>query len=86
MSCGAGDDHCCYIDGVACLYLEEGTVAGRRWACGLLRALGSWAAVESSPQYQADVQPMWSRRGGGGCATYPAGKTCAVCGQRDTGQ
>lgn len=44
--------HCCWINGRVCPYLEEGTVEGRRWVCGLLRELGSWAAVYTDPRYQ----------------------------------
>lgn len=49
---GNGDDHCCYVDGKVCEFLEENTVPGRRWACGLLRRLESWAAVHEHPDYQ----------------------------------
>lgn len=49
---GNGEDHCCYIAGVVCSYLEENTVSGRRWACGLLVKYGTWAAMNPSPEYR----------------------------------
>lgn len=49
---GDGADHCCYLDGKPCPHLEEGTVPGRRWACGLLRQTGTWAAVAADPRYR----------------------------------
>lgn len=74
-------DHCCYVDGGVCRFLEENTVAGRRWVCGLLRQLGSWKAVHESAEYQKHVQPMWDRLGGDSCGDYPGpGRTCATCG------
>jgi hypothetical protein len=50
-------EHCCSFWGVICPYVEENTVPGRRWACGLLRELGTWAQVERDPRYIRDVQP-----------------------------
>ncbi len=49
---GNAADHCCYLDGVVCDYLEENTVPGRRWACGLLVRFGSWQAMSASAEYQ----------------------------------
>lgn len=45
------DDHCCYINGKPCLFLEENTEVGFRWSCGLRRELGSWDAVLADPRY-----------------------------------
>ena len=59
---GNADDHCCYVDGEVCEYLEENTVPGRRWACGLLVKYGSWAAMNASPEYQ-EIGEHWESRG-----------------------
>lgn len=48
---GNGVDHCCYVAGDPCLFVEKGTVPGRMWACGLLRELGSWDAVHTDERY-----------------------------------
>jgi len=89
MRChGLGADHCCYVDGAPCRFLEEGTVPGRRWACGLRRELGSWERVHADPRYRAHVQPMWDRLGdgSGSCGGYPGpGVTCGTCGARGDG-
>ena len=70
---GNGPDHCCWIGGEPCRYLEEGTVEGRRWVCGLYRELGSWGKVHADPRYLADVQPLWDAfpYPGGSCGDYP---------------
>lgn len=70
---GNGPDHCCTIQGVTCPYLEEGTVKGRRWACGLLRELGSWEAVYTDPRYQASAAAAYfaDRHPGYGCGDWP---------------
>ena len=58
MRChGNNDTHCCWIAGEVCPYLEEHTVEGRRWACGLLRRAGTWDAVYESVAYKRDVRP-----------------------------
>jgi hypothetical protein len=82
---GNGADHCCYVNGQPCRFLEVGTVKGRRWACGLRRRLGSWARVHADPGYVRHVQPLWTRDGGRmgchSCGEWPgAGNTCATCG------
>ena len=89
MAClGNSDDHCCWVNGALCPHLEENTVAGRRWACGLLRELGSWKAVHRDRRYVKDVQPMWNKfptnkaRGlAMRCGDFPAsGERCNACG------
>lgn len=79
---GNDEDHCCWIDGNVCPHLEENTVEGRRWACGLRRELGSWEAVHVDVRYLTDVQPCWDRVDPeGACGEFPApGKRCATCG------
>lgn len=53
MSCQGrnNDDHCCYVNGKPCPFLEENTEPGFRWTCGLRRELGSWDAVIADPRY-----------------------------------
>jgi hypothetical protein len=83
VSCGTVD-HCCYLGQAGvCPHLEENTVPGRSWACGLLVRLGSWAVVHEAPQYVRDVRPFWdSFRPDLDCGTWPPeGETCAACGQ-----
>jgi hypothetical protein len=80
---GNGEEHCCWIAGEQCAFLEEGTVSGRRWACGLRRELGSWEAVHGDARYVEAVQPFWDSRPdlGPGCGDWPLpGMTCATCG------
>ena len=61
MPCpGDRDQHCCWLAGRPCPFLEEGTVEGRRWACGLRRELGSWDAVHDDPRYLSTVAPEWA--------------------------
>lgn len=45
------EDHCCYIAGKPCTYLEENTEPGFRWTCGLRRELGDWDVVLADPRY-----------------------------------
>lgn len=82
MSCdGQAEDHCCYVNGTVCTFLEEHTVPGRRWACGLLRVQGSWEAVYALPEWQEKVKPMFDAFWPGkGCGDWPfPGQTCEVC-------
>jgi len=58
MPCnGNSQDHCCYVQGKPCKYVEKNTVEGRKWACGLRRELGDWDLVLEDPRYKKDVQP-----------------------------
>jgi len=80
---GNGSDHCCYLDGPPCPFLEENTVEGRRWACGLRRELGNWDAVHADERYVTQIQPVWERGGLAGykCGEWPAkGFKCGTCG------
>lgn len=88
MNCtGNHDDHCCYIgvygiEGTSlCPFLEENTVEGRRWACGLMRQYGSWDMVLDSFKYNKYVKPFYDEKfPGESCATWPPpGKHCRVC-------
>lgn len=69
---GNGDDHCCYVEGKVCPFLEENTVEGRRWVCGLLRELGSWEAVHADPRYKP-IQEVWDRVGIESCGAWGPG-------------
>lgn len=92
MPClGDRDDHCCYVNGVACQYLEENTVPGRRWACRLRRELGSWEAVHADMGYQVNVQSVWDSLGTRedgtpviiSCGDWPTEQgACGTCGAR----
>lgn len=76
-------DHCCYVDGVACRFLEEGTVRGRHWACALMREHGDWKKVHVDPRYLEHVKPAWERSAlkGQDCGDWPAkGVQCPSCG------
>lgn len=82
MPClGNGDRHCCYVRGKRCPNLEEGTVEGRKWACGLRRELGDWDLVMEDPRYIGD---QWVAIGlpFDYCKTFPesAPGGCAQCG------
>ena len=83
MPCaGNSETHCCWLEGQECRYVEENTVPGRRWACGLMRRYGSWGAVLASPEYHADVAPILAPWGYT-CKDWPAepaGSVCADCG------
>lgn len=81
MPCdGNGADHCCYISGVRCPHSEDSTVEGRRWVCGLRRALGDWDAVLASEEYRRDVAPTFEPLGLN-CRDWPdrEGDRCAQC-------
>ena len=70
---GNGPDHCCWTSEGLCPFLEENTVPGRRWACGLYRKLGSWEAVYADPRYQSSAVATWFAEilPGLGCGGWP---------------
>ena len=59
---GNGPDHCCYINQQPCPHLQQHTMPGRRWVCGLLVKYGSWQAMNQSPEYQP-IGEHWLTRG-----------------------
>lgn len=63
-------DHCCYVAGAPCRYLERDTVPGRRFVCGLLRRLGAWSAVHADPGYLEHVQAEWDKVGIASCGAW----------------
>lgn len=78
---GNEPEHCCWLDGNVCVFLEEWTVPGRHWVCGLRRELGSWGAVHSDPRYQP-VHDHWVTVGTADCGDFPAaGQFCGTCGR-----
>lgn len=83
MPClGNSVDHCCYVNGVACEFLEKHTVEGRVWACGLRRELGNWDAVITDSRYLEKVDPYFGEMN---CKDWPDGEgknrgKCADCG------
>lgn len=71
VSChGNGPDHCCYVRGDPCPFLEVNTIPGRRWVCGLRRELGSWDAVHRDSRYLAEVRPAWDESGTVDCGDF----------------
>jgi hypothetical protein len=84
MACrGNSNDHCCWVAGKVCDFLEENTVEGRRWACGLRRELGDWDAVLASDRYQKDIAPTFEPMGVN-CRDWPSitsGQVCHECGE-----
>lgn len=60
---GNRPDHCCWLQGRVCPHLEEFTMPGRRWVCGLLRELGTWDAVLADVRHVALGSPP--------CDTWP---------------
>jgi len=79
---GNADDHCCYF-GEVCKHLEENTVEGRRWACGLYVKYGSWDKVYESeewPDVYSKSQAVGLREGFR-CGDWPyKGQKCYSCG------
>lgn len=69
---GNGLEHCCYVAGEVCPFLEEDTVPGRKWVCGLRRELGSWEAVHADPRY-APIQSVWDEVGISSCGDWGPG-------------
>lgn len=78
MAChGNADTHCCVVNGKTCDHIEENTVPGRRWACGLLRKYGTWAAMSASPEYEP-IGRHWQSTGHDFtyCETFEAAFCC----------
>ena len=44
-------NHCCYVNGVECPFLEHGTEVGQDLSCQLRRENGSWEAAIADPRY-----------------------------------
>lgn len=44
--------HCCIFAGNVCQYLEEYTMPGRHWVCGLYRIHGNWEGVHMDLKYE----------------------------------
>ena len=81
---GNTKDHCCYVAGYPCKFLEENTVKGRRWACGLRRELKSWDKVHNDTRYLEHVKPHWKEKNIADCGDWPGpGNICAECGVKD---
>jgi hypothetical protein len=79
---GNGKDHCCWMAGVPCMFLEKDTVPGRKWACGLRREYGDWDKVIASERYQLNIEPHFGPQGIN-CKDWPdldAGQSCNECG------
>ena len=79
---GNSKSHCCWFAGEPCAYLEEGTVEGRRWACGLRRKYGDWDKAVASKEYQTNIEPHFGPQGVN-CRDWPdleKGQSCNECG------
>jgi hypothetical protein len=64
------------------VFLEENTVIGRRWACGLRRAFGNWDDAMNSKEYQSIVEPHFGPQNVN-CRDWPdleKGQSCNECG------
>ena len=57
---GDHDNHCCYLHGKVCDFLETNNVPGRNYVCGLRRELGSWDAVNADSRYQP-IGEHWAK-------------------------
>ena len=66
---GNGSEHCCYVAGDVCAFLEVDTVPGRHWVCGLRRELGDWGAVHADPRYQP-IHAEWVKVNGSDCGDF----------------
>ena len=76
------EDHCCYVDGKVCTFLEENTQSGYRWSCGLRRELGNWDAVINDPRYKEGPGKVFEPLGIN-CRDWPdrsKGQSCGSCG------
>lgn len=90
MPCpGTGEQHCCWVAGEVCPFLEENTVEGRRWACGLYRKYGNWNRAINSEEYRTKVKPHFesdalkARGREINCRDWPdlpVGTKCEICG------
>ncbi len=76
-------DHCCYIDGKPCPFLEHNAEPGMKWSCQLRRETGSWAAAVADPRYTAPGGPGEAFRPFGyDCETFQ----CAECARLEAGE
>lgn len=73
-------DHCCYVNGKPCPFLEENSEEGSRWSCGLRRELGSWDAVIRDSRY-APIGKFFSQFSYKNCKNYQ----CKECGSLENG-
>lgn len=73
---GNGIDHCCYVNGKVCPFLEEDALPNRYWSCGLLNKLGSWDKVHNDPGYLEFVQSRWDVVGIESCGAWMVPGQC----------
>jgi len=80
---GNADDHCCHLGKAGvCRYLEENTVEGRRWVCGLRRVLRSWDRVHEDRRYRDNIKPLLIDAGVRvDCGDWPQNDPTAMTGQ-----
>ena len=77
------DDHCCYVDGVPCPFLERNTDRDQKFSCQLRRQNGSWARAIADSRYTASRNSpgIFFKQFGYDCATYQ----CAECQKLEAG-
>lgn len=83
MGChGNGKEHCCWFKGEQCSFLEENTVSGRRWSCGLYNELQDWDKVLADKRYIKIVQPKFDATNGlkfANCRDWPQAYPEIIC-------
>ena len=82
-TCSSGDGHCCWVKGKVCKYLEEDSIDGRKWSCGLRRERGNWEDVYTDQRYIENILPFWIEHdiGTTRCGDWPVpGQRCDECG------
>lgn len=79
------ENHCCFVNGKPCKFLEENTEPGQRWSCALMRELQSWDLVITDPRYFAgDASPgdAFKATSYVNCKNFQ----CKECGQLERGE
>lgn len=83
--CGKTEEHCCWLFGEVCQYLERNPEGSEYiWSCGLRKMANSWDEVYEMDQYKMNVKPKIEQMGYPdiGCGDWPpAGKKCNDCGE-----
>lgn len=73
---GNGEEHCCWVDGEVCRYLEVDTVPGRHWVCGVRRRYDTWEEAHQDPGYIENVHSVWERTGTADCGDWKIEGQC----------
>ena len=77
-------NHCCWINGVECPFLERGTEKGQLYSCQLRREGGSWAAAIADRRYTETPESPGNvfAKFGYDCETFQ----CPECGMLERGE